>query len=352
MAYDFFPKSKDEIQRKLGNWSESQKEDAMRLFDLLKSDLDEPINIDVSKKSLINVSRQLQGKYTILQISANAKLKHIKVKFGNGSSGNRGSNNRGNLFETQFAEALLQWWAGETPGDKVILDAIEDLDKTYNLRKNKTFRVDIVGGENTRRPLVFGSDIVLSNPKGQGYDVGESLTDITLTLDNKKKIFLSLKLGSTTTFFNVGVKTILPDADIKAGNLKNKNGKALLSLFGIKEDLFCDVFNGKLKQQVTETPRVDINKITKLLSSGIGHNYHVIHRFPSKILSKNMDKSAMLKAATVKGGVKVYYGGKTGTGKRINVEFRSGTYVFSINIRDTQGGNGYPTRMMCDFKYA
>ena len=64
-----------------------------------------------------------------------------------------------------------------------------------------------------------------------------------------------------------------------------------------------------------------------------------------------MDKSAMQKAAALKGGVTVYYGGKTGTGKRVNVEFQSGSYTFSINIRDTQGGNGYPTRLMCDFKY-
>jgi hypothetical protein len=323
----------------------------IRLFNELKSSMPDPINIDIAKKTLVNVSRQLQGKFTVPQITGKARLHAIKIKFGNGSSGNRGSNNRGNLFETEFHTALLKWWEGEQLTDKIMLDAIEDLDKTYQIRKSKTFKAEILGGENTRRPLTFGSDIVLSNPKGQGLDVGKSLTDITITLDNKE-IYLSLKLGSTTTFFNVGVKTILPDADIKSYNIKNKNGKALLKLFGIREDLFCDVFNGKLKQKVIETPRVDTNKITKLLASGIGHNYHVIHRFPSKILSKNMDKSAMLKAASIKGGVKVYYGGKTGTGKRINVEFQSGTYTFSINIRDTQGGNGYPTRMMCDFKYA
>ena len=24
---------------------------------------------------------------------------------------------------------------------------------------------------------------------------------------------------------------------------------------------------------------------------------------------------------------------------------------FKLNLRDTQGGDGYPTRLMCDFKY-
>ena len=47
----------------------------------------------------------------------------------------------------------------------------------------------------------------------------------------------------------------------------------------------------------------------------------------------------------------IYYGGKTGTGKRIDIVVKSSTYEFKLNIRDTQGTDGYPTRMMCDFKY-
>jgi hypothetical protein len=63
-----------------------------------------------------------------------------------------------------------------------------------------------------------------------------------------------------------------------------------------------------------------------------------------------MSERAMQKAAKV-GTLTTYYGGKTGTGKRIDMEFASSTYKFKINIRDTQGGDGYPTRMMCDFTY-
>ena len=55
-------------------------------------------------------------------------------------------------------------------------------------------------------------------------------------------------------------------------------------------------------------------------------------------------------AASV-GSVTIYYGGKTGRGKRIDMEMESRTYSFKLNIRDTQGRDGYPTRMMCDFKY-
>ena len=87
----------------------------------------------------------------------------------------------------------------------------------------------------------------------------------------------------------------------------------------------------------------------KLLESGIGHNYHIIHKNKGKVLSKQMDKAMMKKAAQIK-SLKLYYGGKTGTGRRINMEMSSSVYKFSLNIRDTQGRDGYPTRMMCDFK--
>jgi len=69
------------------------------------------------------------------------------------------------------------------------------------------------------------------------------------------------------------------------------------------------------------------------------------------ILSKNMTQQAMKKAATIGSSITVYYGGKTGTGKRVDVEFESASYKFKINIRDTQGTDGYPTRMMCDFTH-
>ena len=61
-----------------------------------------------------------------------------------------------------------------------------------------------------------------------------------------------------------------------------------------------------------------------------------------------MDETAMKAAAKV-GTCTVHYGGKTGKGKRIDMEMKSSYYKFKLNIRDTQGKDGYPTRMMCDF---
>lgn len=190
---------------------------------------------------------------------------------------------------------------------------------------------------------------MLTNTKGNGNDIGKSVTDLTLTVD-KGPIYLSLKLGPTTTFFNVGVRKILNPKEIKDNNIVNKDGLALLNMFGIDAGLFAEVFNGDLLKPIVDTnPKYDKSAIEKLLQSGIGYGYHVIHKKTSKVESKQMDRAAMNNASRP-GAVTIYYGGKTGKGKRINIEFESPVYTFSINIRDTQGNDGYPTRMMCDFK--
>lgn len=351
MAYTFFPKSLSEIETQLtkSEFPQTNIDEIKALFSLLRNKAETPINLDLTKKTNINVSRMIDGDMSIADIKSKAGLSTIKIKFGNGSSGNRGANNRGNLFEPQFDAALQSWWAGEGVKDKKMLAAIEDLDKTYNISDAKEFKTDILGGENTRRPLVFSPYIQLTNPKGSGFDVGESVTDITITID-KKPIYLSLKLGGTTTFFNVGVKTILTKNEIENYNIKNASGKKLLKLFGIDEIKFCDVFNNKSKGSVDTRPKYDKRGIERLLQSGIGYNYHIIHKLSGKILSKEMSLKAMKTAAAV-GSPTIYYGGKGGKGKRIDIEMNSTTYAFKLNLRDTQGKDGFPTRLMCDFKY-
>jgi hypothetical protein len=351
-AYTFFPKSEEEISKTLSDFPHENVQDILNLFTFLKSKDKTPINIDLKKPKDINVSRTLKGVYDISDIKSGASLKTIRIKFGNGSSGNRGANNRGNAFETQFANAIEKWYAeGDAAvDDEKILTAIKDLDKIYNIGKSKTFDAKVVGGENTRRPLDFSGKVTITNTKAKGFNIGESVTDITLLTDNNPPIFLSLKFETTTTFFNVGIKTKLTKKEINEGLIKNRDGKKLLDLFGIDNKRFCTIFNDKVKTQsgvVVGKPK--FAELKHLLESGIGFGYHVIHKMRGKVISKQMDESAMKAAAKV-GPIKIYYGGKTGKGKRIDMEMESRYYTFKLNIRDTQGTDGYPTRMMCDFK--
>ena len=358
MAYDFFPKTTKEIVDKLHKKFPSENvAEIVMLHERLRQaypQVETPINIDLGQKKKANVSRYIESETTIAKINKLANINILKLKFGNGSSGNRGANNRGNLFEPEFADDILRWWSGDQVRSIDNRRAIEHINQVYGLRKSSFLKVDVVGGENTKRPIDFtSSNIVLTNPKGSGTDVGESVTDVTLHTDNGP-IYLSLKMGPTTTFFNVGIRTILTPQEIENGRITNRNGKRLLDLFGIDHDKFCAVFKGgknDLPQYSgIEKASYSKSKMKKLLESGIGHNYHIVHKLSGKVISKEMSKAMMKKSADV-GTLKLYYGGKTGGARRINMEMKSSVYKFSLNIRDTQGKDGKPTRMMCDFKY-
>ena len=363
MAYDFFPKNAKEIDDKLKSKSQRYRTNCAAVFDFLRAkypNIETPINIDTTKgeNSPINVVRAIKGSLTESQILLLSKVSQpFKIKFGDGSSGNRGAQNRGNAFEYEFVNSLIKWREGNLDGiDPTVLSTIEDLDKKYGIGEGdpKAFKVAAEGAANNRRPLTFTNGIRVSNPNGTGTDVGKLVTDVTVLWKNKmglqKTLYLSLKFESTVTFFNVGIKTILTKSEIQSGKITNKDGLALLELFKIDPAKFCQIFNGELKQGSKETVIPDKTGLKTLLETGIGHNYHVIHKMPGKIKSYQVDEQYMRTAASPV-SQEIFYGGKGGAGKRIDIVVKSSTYEFKLNIRDTQGTDGYPTRMMCDFKY-
>jgi hypothetical protein len=359
MAYTFFPKSASEIQTTLKTADKNKVAEIMDIFVYINRSfpkVESPINIDPTKLAVINVTRSLQGDLDLKKLKTATKLTKVSVKFGNGSSGNRGANNRGNAFEGIFANNIREWWDGVKINDTKTMDAIEDLDKTYKLNKLKDLEVKEVGELNNKRPLVFTPYVHISSAAPVvDNNIGKIVTDLTLMSGKKDVAYLSLKMGNTATFFNVGLRTILTPTEIKGNKIENKNGLMLLDLFNIKPAIFCDIFNGKLAKGYSEDvwPKMKQTQKTalqKLLESGIGHGYHVIHKFPSKIKSVKIDKAYMEAAATPL-SLMIYYGGKTGSGKRIDMEIETKKYILKLNIRDTQGADGYPTRLMGDFTY-
>jgi len=359
MAYTFFPKSASEIQLTLKTGDKAKIAEIIDIFVYINRSfpkVEAPINIDPSKLATINVTRSLQGDLDLKKVKTATKVTKVSMKFGNGSSGNRGANNRGNAFEGIFANNIREWWNGVKINDAKTMAAIDHLNETYKLNKLKDLEVKEVGELNNKRPLVFTPHVHISSAMPVvDNDIGKIVTDLTLVSNRKDVAYLSLKMGNTATFFNVGIKTILTPAEIKANKIENKNGLMLLDLFNINPVIFCDIFNGKLARGYSEDvwPKMKSTQkvaLQKLLESGIGHGYHVIHKFPSKIKSVKIDKAYMQAAATPL-SLTIYYGGKTGTGKRIDMEIETKKYILKLNIRDTQGTDGYPTRLMGDFTY-
>ena len=318
-----------------------------------------PINIDPGKLSIVNVTRELQGTADLNVVKKEAKLDKIKIKFGAGSAGNRGVANRGNLFENTFARAIESYWSGQEVQDPMMLKAIENLSKTYNFKRLKNLNVKEEGALNTKRPLQFRPGPYISSPTGS-LDIGPTVTDLTLhkgkNINNYTRSevvsYLSLKLGGTTTFFNIGVKKILTKSEIQTGMVKDRDGIKLLDMFGIDNKTFCQIFNGTLKKGFSSNTFNKINKryLETFLQSGLGYGFHVIHKLTSEIKSFKVDQSYMLQA-TKPSTCQVFYGGLGGQGKRVDIVIMTPKYKMKVNIRDTQGTDGYPTRIMGDFNY-
>ena len=360
MAYTFFPTSAAEIQKTLRG-DKLRVGEIISVFGTLKKMFPKetsPINIDPLKLSKINVTRRLSGEVDLRQLKVKAKAQRITMKFGEGSSGGRGVKNQGNAFEGIFATAIEKWWAGEEQ-DMKLSKAVEDVAEIYKLKELKELKVEIevktVGELNNRRPIVYTPKVLISSKiPVRDNNLGQVVSDVTL-ISQKKEYYLSLKTSGTVTFFNSGIKQVFLTSEIKSGKIENPNGIKLLEMFNIKNELFCDIYNGKLKQGYSEdvfktmTPAQKSN-LKDFLKSGIGHGYTIVHKIGGSIKVYEIDKPYMEKAATPL-SCTVYYGGKTGTGKRIDMEIETQKYILKVNIRDTQGGDGYPTRIMCDYSY-
>jgi hypothetical protein len=358
MAYTFFPKTATEIKQTLKG-DKAKIEEIINVFAYLKnkfSKIETPINVDPSSISKINVTRDLQTDIDLAKIKREAKVTKITMKFGSGSSGGRGVQNKGNAYEGELADALRKWWAGEKLTDPKLIQAVEDIAKLHNLKKHKKLEVKEVGELNNKRPFIFTPQVLISSKiPVTDNNLGPVVTDITLICDGKKEIYLSLKTGGTVTFFNSGIKTVLSPAEIKTGKITNKDGLKILNMFNINDALFCDIYNGNLKKGYVEDVWKTMSasqksQLKNFLISGIGHGYTIVHKLTGKTEVYEIDKTYMTEAATPK-SCNVYYGGKSGTGKRIDMEIETGHYILKLNIRDTQGGDGYPTRMMCDYSY-
>ncbi len=357
MAYTFFQKTATEIKQTLKG-DKAKINEIIDVFVYLKNKfakIGSPINIDPGSISKINVTRNLQGDIELSDIKRATKVSKITMKFGSGSSGGRGVQNKGNAYEGQLAEAINDWWSGKSSTDPKLSEAVDDIVKLHNLNKVKKLEVKMVGELNNKRPFIFTPQVLISSEiTVTDNNLGPVVSDITLITD-EKKIYLSLKTGGTVTFFNSGIRTVLSPAEIKSGRITNKDGLKILDMFNINDAIFCDIFNGKLKKGYVDDvwktmSQKQKNQLKNFLISGVGHGYTIVHKLTGKTKVYEIDKTYMTSAATPT-SCNVYYGGKSGTGKRIDMEIETGHYILKLNIRDTQGGDGYPTRMMCDYTY-
>lgn len=352
MAYNLIPTSTSEITDKIKGTTAQPI--AAVLLKLQKDypQIKDPIALDPSKPKEVKVTRKLSESIDIKALQK--QFIDLKISFGEGSRGGRGTQNRGNLFEAELATDIESWWRGEEVSSDSTADLINDLISLYKIDTWKEMYVDAEGAENKPRPLMISGKSVLVSPGL--VDIGAVVTDITLRKGKNKTaapgLFLSLKFSGTVTFFNSGTKKYLTDAELQSGLIKNTGGITLLEMFGIDNATFCSVFNGTMKKgsSVDTTRKINRTALENLIKSGIGYGFHMVHKKGATIISKEIDKAYRDAASKVQ-SVTVFYGGKTGTGSRVDIEVKTPKYILKFNFRNKQGGK-YISHLMCDYTYA
>lgn len=348
MAYNKIPKSKAELL-KIKNG-----EALLFLYDKIVKDfkISDPFAFDPSVSNKVKVARSLEGGLDLKKF----KVAGWTLSFGNGSRGNAGLGNKGNLYEGELAEALnifMQEGIESVSKHKdAVLSICKLIPKEYYLSG-----VSLDGGLNQRRPLQISSSRIVVGTSSS-WDIGSTVTDITLTITHKKnkqtkKIYLSLKYGSTVTLVNAGVGKYLKESEIKQGFIQNKEGQALLELLNVENGQLCSVFNnytgaGSGKEVVNITSKLKHNNMFKeFIRSVIGYGYILVHKEGSKTHVLEITERVLENMLTIK-HAEVQYP-TNGSAKRVDVIIKMNGIDIKLVIRN-KAGAVYPSHILADYK--
>ena len=387
MAWDKLPKTKKgcgTIAKSCGMDADTRAE-AMTLWDHLATtypDEEQPLAFSANetagkKKCLVKrifSAPKTKGGYGLTEeeIKKFAGLTKLKIKMGNGSRGGRGTGNQGNKFEDEIARDINTWF--EDGDDALGTGAVQSMIRQialvqddYGWFHNRKLKAKVMGGIDTKRPLKLknGTWFVGGAGGGQGYDIGEKVSDVTVEGDNSGKVYISAKTSGTTALVNLGVRTnYFPIKDIKAGNIKKADGQALLNTFGLDEAKFCRVFNdfdAGTPYSENDTPgnKFDHDMLTALIKGSLGYGFHYVHRDKGKILHMKMTEDFLNQSCVPnKSGISIEYGGTGDGAKRVNIVMDTSTLHLQFNIRNTSSSGTkedlkriYPTHLQAGYRF-
>lgn len=349
MAYNLIPKSIEELNNIHPNGN--------ILADIFKFanslGIEEPLALDPtnlkSKNPEVKVMRTLADKLN------DSDLKKygggvFNLKFGNGSRGNGGSNNRGLLYEKDLFNDIKAYIEGNEVSDmKTINEILKCIPDGFYIKD-----VSSDGAKNNARPLKVGPQgITVGNGSG---DIGRTISDITLKVENlsgvERNVYLSLKFGSVVTLANLGITKILQKNEIQTGKITNASGKALLDFLGIDEEKFCDVFNNYGKDIKTskakEIEKIKLHKtFGDFIKQVIGYNYILIHKIGSKTFVENMTYEKLNDIISNPTAEIIYP--LDGKAKRVDIKVDMKGIKIKLNIR-SKTGDIYPSHLMADYE--
>jgi hypothetical protein len=364
MAYDLIPSTFSDAGASVKHMDNAEAAEALRLWNYLVNTygMENPLAFSSSNKKAVKIARALQTEFTKAELKRKLKLNSLKFDFGDGSRGNRGTGNRGNLFEEHLEKSINDWIENSDDlANNKYKDFIYGLVKHYHLEDCIAVRVIAEGAENKPRPMkiVNGHWQIGTASPSTGYNIGATVTDLTLESKCKgkplHKYYLSLKMSGTTTLSNLGLKKeVFPVDQVKASKIETVAGKALMKTFGLKEELLCKTFNeyqagNRSFKVVDSSPKYHKGLLKELIKGSIGYGFHYVHLNKGKIKHLEIDE-AFLNQASNASNVSISYGGETGGAKRVNINLKTPLLDMSFNIRNTsdKGSAADPDRVYPD----
>ena len=302
-------------------------------------------------------------------------------------SGNpEGPSTKGHNFEEEFLEMINAGIAAEKAKDSVSKE-FEQL-KSVIGKDVEIIGVDHDGGNNTKRPFNFdGKKIWIGDDPSAAngpLDIGKVVSDITVTT-SKGPVYLSLKFGSTNAILNLGVGSLFPKSFFEGKTRLSDGGRALFKCLHIDEEKFKETFVSYTKTKADKTksvrnknpelkPNTDDEEIVdnftselrndpdfnNLILQAFGFGYILVHKSGGK--NGEISYRDFRKKETVSNFIKddnrskiekaqVLYGGKSGDGKRVQVEINYGNVLdLSVVIRNVQG-KVYPDKLQIIYKF-
>ena len=275
--------------------------------------------------------------------------REITYKFvsSSGRSGSAGGN-KGNNFESVLAKEIETYKDGKGSLASTYSSAIQDLYSTLKLNPSDIVNVSLDGGENKKRPLSIDGNKILIG--GENKNIGEIVTDITLTDNKNKKHYLSLKYGKSCVLANIGLKRYLVEDEIKNNNIKSQGGKALLKMLGLNEAWFCEVFNA-YAQKRKHNPDLNIvsgkwmelhqtpegkRMFREFIESGIGFGYIWVHHIGNHTHIIDMRTKQDLENV-IGNNIKAHIRYPNYTNKTITIKVELKAMIIDIVIRHNTG---------------
>ena len=321
-----------------------------RDYEIIIKRVEQAINISGAKSKI-----QFTGRFDNTNQIKTIKLTDIEKtgEFGGQGAGSGKKENLGLVFEREFYESLVHILDPSNKKGRYDKQARETVERIGKEKRLPLSEVIAVGELNQRRPLKISPG---SLTLGSGEeDIGSTVTDITLKYNGKEEVYLSLKFQSTLAFANIGIGTVFTEADMKKYTLSD-NAMSVLKVFGLDYISFCETFNKYPHSEKISNYKIDVSKkvnksaVNKLLRQMMGYGYVMVHgKGPNNVEIYDVDQEYFNRATTITGPIVAFYGGTSGTGKKVIVNCESSLYKFSFNFRN-KGGKLYPSHIMCDYK--